>query len=101
MRILTDLLLIALLETGGARILEVKARAARTREPCDFCVDLARFDPEALAKSLEGLAERVRELGAEPSAEALADLFGTTMLQNVDDRLRSHKAKIAAARRAA
>lgn len=95
---LANLVLVAFLEAGKARLSGVTAPPQR-RDQCGLNLDMGRFDREATAAEIEALAARVRALPAAPTQADLLDLFETTMLRTVDDRLRGLKARIAAARR--
>ena len=90
-----DLLLIALLDAGGAR----HGRVVVSGNRCRFHLDLERLDREGLADNLALLASAVRELPEVATTADLADLFETSVLRQWDRAIKAAKSAVQHARR--
>lgn len=91
---ITNLLLVATLEAGGARVDRVEPPSDGERLSTLF-VEMEHFDPEELASSFVALADRIRGLAEVPRTRDIENLYDWSVLKRIDDRLERAKRVVA------
>ena len=91
---ITNLLLLAFLNAGGASVRRIDPPPAGSRKKI-VRVDFGRFSGPGMAEKLRELAARVEDLPAAPSQDEIDGLYDWTVIRPVDEQLEQAKRAVA------